>query len=106
MTDACGRCGSKITDKNRRGDGYNSLCSDCRVPHQLLQRVGEPPVDRWRCTYCGAEGAMVQLQCSDCSHRYAPCGSCGLAPYCAPDCQGVAEVLSGAGVYLAGFKPE
>jgi hypothetical protein len=100
----CGGCGAKVSPataspKSRR---YNSLCGRCRVPHQLVSRLRDG-VDAWRCDYCGQQGSMSQLENTDCTHYYPPCSSCGQHPFCAPDCPGIAEALSDASVYVAGF---
>lgn len=97
----CGRCGRvyKRPDNAR----YTNLCPTCKVPHQLVSRQ---PGDQWRCDYCGQVGSEGQLQGTDCTHVYAPCEVCGEAPYCAPDCAGVAEAMSAPGVYVAGFGPK
>lgn len=97
----CGRCGKVF--KLEDDAPYNSLCGKCRVPHQLLQRSG--PGDLWRCAHCGQQGAEAALRATDCTHVYAPCESCGLAPFCAPDCSLVAAALGQPGVYVVGTIP-
>lgn len=112
-TNKCGSCGCKLTQDNRRSD-YNTLCANCRVPHQAV--ISFPSGDGtfetnstgqklWKCTYCEAEGSWDDLQATDCAHRYEPCPSCKEHPYCALDCVAIAAALTGDGVYLAGFQP-
>lgn len=96
----CGGCGAAF--KLKEGARYNSLCPNCRVPHMLMSRIAEGKPE-FRCDYCGQQGTIAHLESFDCTHYYPPCESCGENPYCAPDCPGIAEVLSQEGVYVAGF---
>lgn len=57
----------------------------------------------WTCTYCGEHGPWDDVKAVECSHIYPPCDWCGLTPTCARDCAGIAQALSGAKVYVAGF---
>lgn len=112
-TPSCGRCGSVITDENARED-YNSLCSDCLVPHQHL---GAFPCEDgtfettaggeklWGCHWCGTKGSYDDLSSIECTHVYDACSVCEGHPYCTPDCAGMAAALTGDDVYLAGFTP-
>lgn len=59
-------------------------------PHNYLERQGIPPVDKWKCTYCGVEGTFDEVEAIECSHVYPPCKYCGQTPICAPNCGGIA----------------
>lgn len=84
----CGRCGRSFgMGKNRR---FNSLCPDCRVPHQHMTKDED---GTWSCVYCGQMGSIAMLRSTDCTHDYPKCEACGLHPYCAPDCPGVIQAL-------------
>ena len=62
---------------------------------------------RWRCIECGHEGDdLGDLQRSNCSKEYEPCGRCGLRGVCASDCSGIMEALSSPKVHLAGSAGE
>jgi hypothetical protein len=62
-------------------------------PHKWIERTAGPPVDRWRCQYCAAEGTFAELKAVACAHVYPPCQHCGQTPECAPDCKGIAGSL-------------
>lgn len=97
----CGCCGADITAKNERKE-YNSLCSNCPVPHNIMRGLGG---GRFRCDYCGRQGEYNWLNMTDCTHVYEKCDYCGEHPFCAKDCSGIAEALSNPDVYVAGFIP-
>lgn len=79
-------------------------------PHNYLSRQGEPPLDKWKCEYCGIEGTFDEVEAIECSYKYPPCEYCGQTPICASDCKGVAlalsEELTDTKTYLAGFGEE
>jgi hypothetical protein len=97
---SCGSCGTSITDKNRR-KRVNSLCSNCRMPHMSISNLGDGQA---RCDLCGYIDAYDNLRLLACGNPdIIPCESCGGTPYCAPDCAGIANMLGGPKVYVAGF---
>lgn len=109
----CGSCGKEITEANRR-EPYNSLCSDCPMPHMHCSAF--PKGDDWertakgeklwQCQFCGIEGSMEELESNECSYeRHTPCKTCGQFPFCAPDCEGITKALTMPGTYLGGFEP-
>ena len=75
-------------------------------PHNHLRRLGYPPLDRWRCVPCGAEGTFDALRGMDCTVDYPSCDDCGCTPECAPDCEGMARALTMPGVHVAGSGPD
>jgi hypothetical protein len=75
-------------------------------PHNSLIAIDPPraqPPRRWRCGYCGLEGLLEEVRAVACTYVYPPCEYCGQTPECAPDCKGIAAVLSDGGVYIAGL---
>ena len=74
-------------------------------PHNMLVRVGETPVDRWRCHYCEATGTYEELRAVACTHVYPPCSYCGQTPECASDCPGIAMALATPGVLVVDLRP-
>lgn len=100
----CCSCSAKWKiEASVRGSGYTTLCATCRVPHCLMTRHR----DGWVCDYCGQWAPNLEvLRSTSCTHYYSRCTSCGGAPYCFPDCKGMAEVLKDAekaGARLIGF---
>jgi len=57
-----------------------------------------------RCDACGYTSAYENMYLLDCTTPDGtPCKDCGGAPYCEPDCAGIAAILSDPDVYVAGF---
>lgn len=63
-------------------------------PHNAIVRQGEPPLDKWKCRYCGAEGTYGHLLSVPCTYLYPACKTCGQTPLCAPDCEAMLHVLT------------
>jgi len=67
-------------------------------PHNSLVALDPPrkhPPRRWRCSYCGIEGTLEEVNAVECSYEYPPCEYCGQTPECAIDCPGISMALSG-----------
>jgi hypothetical protein len=74
--------------------------------HMYLVRVGKPPVDLWRCDYCGKQGTYNSFRGTDCPHIYPPCkhcGGCEESNECKRDCPGMLGTLASPEVYVAGM---
>ncbi len=67
-------------------------------PHLSVEATGPEGERVWRCTRCGSEGDDIDEMMNEparCSVPVDPCKWCGQAPLCAPDCVGMAMILSG-----------